>query len=93
MASSPVARLESRLKTLQRQIEKLETEAKKARGQARVRLRRLERRTRVTVGRALQKAEPQVRKAVAEATRLGRGLRAGIRAGAAAYRAGRPPKA
>jgi len=53
-------------------------------------MKRLERRTRVKVARALRKAEPQVRQAMEEAARVGRGLRAGVKAGAAAYRAGRP---
>ena len=48
---------------------------------------RLERRTRVAVARALRKTEPQLKQAVDEAARVGRGLRAGVRAGAAAYRA------
>ena len=50
-------------------------------------MKRIERRTRVKVTRTLRTAEPQVRQAVAEAERVGRGLRAGMRAGAAAYRA------
>jgi hypothetical protein len=50
-------------------------------------MKRLERRTRVAVARALRKAEPQVRQAVDEAARVGRSLRAGVKAGAAAYRA------
>jgi hypothetical protein len=40
------------------------------------------------VTRALRTAEPQVRDAMAEAARVARGLRAGVKAGAAAYRAG-----
>jgi hypothetical protein len=50
-------------------------------------MKRLERRTRVAVARALRKTEPQLKQAVDEAARVGRGLRAGVRAGAAAYRA------
>jgi hypothetical protein len=49
-------------------------------------MKRIERRTRVAVARALRRTEPQVRQALQEATRVGRGLRAGVRAGAAAYR-------
>ncbi len=57
------------------------------------RVKRLERKTRVTAERARRKVEPKGRDAVASARLLGRGLRAGLKAGAAAYREGRPPKA
>jgi hypothetical protein len=80
--------LEQQWKTVQKQLEELGKHARSARGQARRRMKRLERRTRVAVARALRKTEPQVRQAVGEAARIGRGLRAGVRAGAAAYRAG-----
>ena len=70
-----------------RTLEELGKQAQSARGEARKRMKRLERRTRVAVARALRTAEPQVRQAVDEAARVGRGLRAGVRAGAAAYRA------
>jgi hypothetical protein len=79
--------LEQQWKTVQAQLAKLGKQAQGARGQARKRMKRLERRTRVAVARALRKTEPQVRQAVDEASRVGRGLRAGVRAGAAAYRA------
>jgi len=79
--------LKRRWKTVQKQLDRLGAEARRARGQARKRLKRLERRTRVKVTRALRTAEPQVREALAEAARVGRGLRAGVKAGAAAYRA------
>jgi ABC-type transporter Mla subunit MlaD len=80
--------LTRRLKAVQRQLERLGSQARSARGEARTRMKRLERRTRVAVTKALRRTEPQVREALAEASRLGRGLRAGVRAGAAAYRAG-----
>ena len=80
--------LKRRWKTVQTQLDRLSLQASRARGQARKRLKRLERRTRVTVTRALRTAEPQVRDAMAEAARVARGLRAGVKAGAAAYRAG-----
>ena len=80
--------LEKRWKALQRQLTELGRQARRARGTARKRVKRLERRTRVTVARALRVAEPQVRQALAEAERVGRGLRAGVRAGTAAYRTG-----
>jgi len=78
--------LEQQWKAVQKQLEELGKHTKTARGQARRRMKRLERRTRVAVARALRKAEPQVRQAVDEAARVGRGLRAGVKAGAAAYR-------
>lgn len=84
--------LDTQLKTLRKQLVELSTRAGKARGQARRRLKRLERRTRVTVGRAVQVLEPRVRKAVVEAKMIARGVRAGVSAGVAAYREGRPPK-
>jgi hypothetical protein len=79
--------LESQWKALQRQLAELGRQAKTARGAAKKRMKRIERRTRVKVARTLRTAEPQVRQALAEAERVGRGLRAGVKAGAAAYRA------
>ena len=79
--------LDRQWKAVQKQLKQLGKQAKTARGQARKKMKRLERRTRVAVARALRKTEPQVRQAVDEATRVGRGLRAGVKAGAAAYRA------
>ena len=81
-----------RWKTVQKQLDDLGVQARRARGQARKRLKRLERRTRVTVARALRTAEPQVRDAMAEASRVMRGLRAGVKAGTAAYRASKRRK-
>jgi DNA-binding ferritin-like protein len=78
--------LKRRWKTVQKQLDRLSEQARRARGQARKRLKRLERRTGVTVTRALRTAEPQVRDAMAEAARVARGLRAGVKAGAAAYK-------
>ena len=79
--------LDQQWKAVQKQLTELGKHAQKARGQARRRMKRLERRTRVAVARALRKTEPQVRQAVTEAARVGRWLRAGVKAGAAAYRA------
>jgi hypothetical protein len=79
--------LERQWKAVQKQLKQLGKQSKTARGQARKKMKRLERRTRVAVARALRKTEPQVRQAVDEAARVGRGLRAGVKAGAAAYRA------
>jgi len=79
--------LDRQWQAVQKQLKQLGSQAKSARGQARKKMKRLERRTRVAVARALRKTEPQVRQAVDEAARVGRGLRAGVKAGAAAYRA------
>jgi hypothetical protein len=84
--------LERQMKALQKHLKTLKTEADRATGQARRRMRRLERRTRVEVERVIRRTEPRVREAVAQATLLSRSFRAGVRAGAAAYRAGRAPK-
>lgn len=87
-----MAGLNGQWKALQKQLTKLEAQTRKMRGEARKRLRRVERQTRLTLKKALRQTEPRVRKAVDEATRIGRGLRAGVRAGAAAYRSGSRPK-
>jgi hypothetical protein len=78
--------LEKRWKALQRQLTQLGREAKRARGVATKRMRRLRRKTRVKVARAYRTAEPQVRQMIVEAERVGRGVRAGVKAGTAAYR-------
>ena len=79
--------LEKRWKALQRQLTSLGRQAKRAQGMAARRMKRLQRRTKVKVTRAYRAAEPQVRQAIVEAERVGRGVRAGVKAGAAAYRA------
>jgi len=79
--------LEKRWKALQRQLTQLGRQAKRAQGEASKRMRRVQRRTRVKVTRAYRAAEPQVRQAMAEAERVGRAVRVGVKAGAAAYRA------
>jgi hypothetical protein len=84
--------LERQLKALQKHLNTLRTQADRASGQARRRMRRLERRTRVEVERMIRRTEPRVREAMAQAALLSRSVRVGVRAGAAAYRAGRPPK-
>jgi hypothetical protein len=84
--------LDRQLQALQKHLKTLKTEADRARGQARRRMRRLERRTRVEVEKMIRRTEPRVRDAVAQAVLLSRSLRVGVRAGAAAYRAGRAPK-
>lgn len=82
-------RLEKQLKALQDHLAQLGARADKARGQTRRRLKRLERRTRVTVERTVRVLEPKARQAVAEAAVIASGVRAGVRAGVAAYRQGR----
>ena len=79
--------LEKRWKALQRQLNQLGRQAQRAQGVATKRMRRLNRKTRVKVTRAYRTAEPQVRQMMAEAERVGRGVRAGVKAGTAAYRA------
>ena len=83
-----MAGLNGQWKALQKQLGKLEVQTRRMRGEARKRLKRVERQTRVAIKKAIQEAEPRVKKAVDEAARIGRGLRAGVRAGAAAYRSG-----
>jgi hypothetical protein len=78
--------LEKRWKTLQRQLTQLGRQARRAQGVATKRMRRLQRKTRVKMTRAYRTAEPQVRQMIAEAERVGRGVRAGVKAGTAAYR-------
>jgi len=85
--------LEKRWKALQRQLTQLGRQATRVQGEARKRMKRLERRTRVKVTRVYRTAEPQVRQAIAEAERVSRGVRAGVKAGAAAYRASARKKA
>lgn len=82
-----MAGLETRWKDLIQQLKKLEADTRAARGETRARLRLLNRQTRKLVERTLRDAEPRVRQALQEAARIGRGLRAGVQAGAAAYRA------
>jgi dsDNA-specific endonuclease/ATPase MutS2 len=84
--------LERQMKALQKHLKTLKTEADRATGEARRRMRRIERRTRVEVERMIRRTEPRVREAVAQAALLSRSVRVGMRAGAAAYRAGRAPK-
>jgi hypothetical protein len=84
--------IEQQLAALQKHLKTLKTQADRAKGQARRRMKRLERRTRVQLERAMRRVEPRVREAVAQATLLSRSFKMGVRAGAAAYRAGRAPK-
>jgi hypothetical protein len=81
-----MAGLETQWKALVKQLKQLELDTRKARGEARARLRKLNRDTRKVVERTLRDAEPRVRQALQDAARIGRGLRAGMQAGAAAYR-------
>ena len=81
-----MAGLESQWSALVKQLKKLEVDTRQARGEARTQLKKLDQQTRKLVERTLREAEPHVRKAMREAARIGRGLRAGMAAGAAAYR-------
>ena len=78
--------LEARWKTLVKQLKQLELDTRTARGEARTRLKVLNRKTRRFVERTLRDAESHVRRAMKDAGRIGRGLRAGVAAGAAAFR-------
>jgi hypothetical protein len=84
--------LDEQWKALRAQLARLEAQTRNMRGEARTRLKRIERQTRVALQKTMRQAEPRVRQAVDEAARIGRGLRAGVRAGSAAYRSGRRPK-
>jgi hypothetical protein len=84
--------LNGQWKALQKQLGRLEVQTRKVRGEARKRLRRVERQTRVAIRKAIRQAEPRVRRAVDDAARIGRGLRAGVRAGTQAFRVGSRPK-
>ena len=81
-----MAALDAQWKALVKQLKKLEVDTRKARGDARVRLKKLDKQARTVIERALREAEPRMRQAMKEAARIGRGLRAGVEAGAAAYR-------
>ena len=82
-----MAALDAQWKALVKQLKKLEVDTRKARGDARVRLKKLDKQARTMIERALREAEPRMRQAMKEASRIGRSLRAGMEAGAAAYRA------
>ena len=81
-----MAGLDTQWKVLVKKLKKLEMDTRKARGEARTRLKKLDKQTRKMVQRTLREAEPRVKKAMNDAARIGRGLRAGVKAGAAAYR-------
>ncbi len=81
-----MAGLDSQWKALVKQLKKLEVDTRKTRAQALARLKKLDKQTRRMVERTRREAEPRVRQAMQEAARIGRGLRAGMQAGAAAYR-------
>ena len=81
-----MAALDAQWKALVKQLKQLEVDTRKARGDARVRLNKLEKQARTMIERALREAEPRMRQAMKEAARIGRSVRAGVEAGAAAYR-------
>jgi len=82
-----MAALDAQWNALVKQLKKLEVDTRKARGDARVRLKKLDKQARTMIERALRDAEPRMRQAMKEAARIGRSLRRGMEAGAAAYRA------
>jgi hypothetical protein len=84
---------EGRLRKLEGQLTTLRGRAEQARGRTRLQLLKVERQLRgtldVTVKRideATKALEPRVRQAVDRAETLGRGIKAGIEAGARTYR-------
>jgi hypothetical protein len=88
---------EGRLKQLEGRLTVIQGRAQQTTGRARVRLQRLERDVRSTIDATLARVdglmkavEPRVRRSLAQTKALERGVRAGIRAGAAAYRRSRP---
>ena len=64
--------LDSQWKALVKQLKKLEVDTRKARGDARVRLKKLDKKTRKMVEKALREAEPRVKQAMKDAARIGR---------------------
>jgi hypothetical protein len=68
---------EKQLKALEDHLTRLSARAEKARGQARKRLKRLERRTRAKIKHTVRALEPTVRQAVAEAAVIVRGVAGG----------------
>jgi hypothetical protein len=88
---------EGRLRQLEGRLRVIEGRAEQVRGRARLRWTRLERELRRTIDTtltrldaALRTVEPGVRRSLERTRTLGRGLRAGIKAGVAAYRKSRP---
>src|SRR5262249_57281391 len=59
--------IEQQLAAIQKHLKTLKTQANRAQGQARRRMKRLERRTRVQLERAMRRTEPRVRHAGAQA--------------------------
>ena len=89
-------RYEGRLQDIEGRLKVLRGRAEQVTGTARVRFGRAERNVRATVDTALKKLdrtvkdlEPHVRRALVQAQAIGRGLKAGVKAGAAAYRQSR----
>jgi len=88
---------EGRLRQLEGRLKVIRGMAQEATGSARLRWRRLERELRGTIDATLTRldgvlrvVEPRVRRSLKQTRALGRGLRAGISAGVAAYRRSRP---
>ncbi len=89
--------LEGRLRQLEARLRIIQGQARRAGGRARLRWKRLDRELRGTIDTTLARlhgllrtVEPRVRRSLEQTSTLGRGLRAGIKAGVAAYRRSRP---
>lgn len=87
---------EGRLQDLEGRLKVLRGRAEEVTGTARVRFGQAERNLRATMDTALKRLdqtvkdlEPHVRRAFVQAQAIGKGLRAGVKAGAAAYRQSR----
>jgi hypothetical protein len=88
--------LETRLRQLEARLRVIQGHAQRAGGRARLRWKRLDRELRGTIDTTLARlhgllrtVEPRVRRSLEQTSTLGRGLRAGIKAGVAAYRRSR----
>ena len=93
IARGKLRQYEGRVKELEGRLKVLRGQAEEATGTARVRLRRAERDVRGAIDTTMKRlnvvldtVEPHARRALAQTQALARGVRAGVRAGAAKYR-------
>jgi hypothetical protein len=92
-ARGKLQKYEGRVKELEGRLKLIRGHAEDASGTARVRLRRAERDLRGTIDTTIKRlnvvldtVEPHARRALAQTQQLARGVKAGVRAGAAKYR-------
>ena len=93
VARGKLRQYEGRVKELEGRLKVLRGHAEEATGAARLRLRRAERDVRGAIDTTIKRlnvvldtVEPRARRALAQTQTLARGVRAGVRAGAAKYR-------